>query len=501
MTQIYGNSRKRIHPYLPGLINDFAKFFKLSPHQVITDKTIYPLISFAQPLDAAKVKVAMLKLTDDKALLCTSLTHSRFRSFYGLNFCPRCAELDVESFGFAYWHIGHQIPGMQACHQHQCLLNSIPMGDGNDDRKLILPPMHNLAAEDAWSAQVRYAKFASNLLELIKVRDINYSVGYRCLLKERALTYGEGGQLKIQVITSLIREYWRDLSYCDHNQAGVPFSLSSFNYLGRMLRVKTHAYCHPIKHILLGCWLTDNNAEHLLTCAMPTQPSTAAAPKRNDTTTDAQIIALLKCGKSLNAIQKLTGKSRSYSKRIARVNRIQHQTNALRFSNETNRRVLIKAMYGVHRNDIARELNVGVGFVEQVIAAEPNMSIWRKHLRVRRNVMEAYLKLREIVKSHPTWRRTEIRNLAQSEYFLLYNNDKSLLANVLPKPNKPKVYSKNWAAEDERLCHALLQLGDINNMSLTTLDRKVNGHGNLLRNRTKLPKVSTLLASSKIAKL
>jgi hypothetical protein len=111
--------------------------------------------------------------------------------------------------------------------------------------------------------------------------------------------------------------------------------------------------------------------------------------------------------------------------------------------------------------------------------------------------MEAYIKLNEIVKSHPTWHRTEIRNLAQSEYFLLYNNDKSLLANVLPKRNKPKVYSKNWEAEDERLCHALLQLGGINNMSLTTLDRKVNGHGNLLRNRTKLPKVSTLLASSK----
>lgn len=166
----------------------------------------------------------------------------------------------------------------------------------------------------------------------------------------------------------------------------------------------------------------------------------------------------------------------------------------MRYSADIRRKVLIKAFYGEHRKDIAQELGLTVGFVEQVIAAEPLLSNWRQHLRIRKNIYAAYSKLSALVKANPEWGRTQLRKSAQAAYAVLYNHDRDLLNKVLPQAAKPKPYAKNWQSEDERIYRALNALDDISSDSLSSLDRKVDGHGNLLRNRTKLPMTSELLS-------
>jgi len=88
---------------------------------------------------------------------------------------------------------------------------------------------------------------------------------------------------------------------------------------------------------------------------------------------------------------------------------------------------LIKALYGIHRQEIVRSLAVGLGYVEQVICNEPNMSEWRKHLSIQKNVLAASRLLISLRKQHPDWCRTKIRKEAQAAYFILYNHDKSLI--------------------------------------------------------------------------
>lgn len=436
----------------------------------------------------------MLQNTEDKVLLKTAIGHSKFRLFYGLNYCPLCVQVDIEKFGFSYWHIIHQIPGIQVCHLHSCLLNSIPLGDGNRDRTLFLPP--NTAPEPALAteAQISFTRFANELLALSQFEKMDYKSCYQHLLINKGLQNPVSGHLKMAMIVSQLKGYWHKLAFSDHLEAGVPECLSGFEFLGSMLRTKTHSYCHPIKHLLLACWLTEGCAQKLL--VDKSKKSRVSRQKRQvDNTCEKQILELLQSGLSLNKIHKITGRSRCYIRRVAELNRIAHQTNSSAYPKSIRRAVLIKALYGRSRDDIAKECNVGLGYVEQTISNEPNMVAWRKHLKTRKKVLQAFLKLKALSRKYPDWPRTRIRSLAETEYLYLYKHAKALIEQIMPRPQKPKAYAKDWNAEDTRIYYALLSIDNIDSMSVSEIDRRVNGHGNLLRNRTKLPLTAQLLLS------
>lgn len=494
MMQIYGNRRKRLHPYLPSPINDFAHFFGLSTEDVIINRTIYPLFRFSQPLDADDIKNEMLKNTEAKVLLKTAIGHSRFRFFYGLSYCPLCVDDDINNLGFAYWHINHQIPGVQVCFKHHIQLHSLPAGDGRRDRTLVLPPLCNESKEPATPSKIKLADFASDLLSLSKLMALDYRNIYRRLLEDKALICSGSGRLKMRDIVEELKNYWRELPFSDDTaQAGVPSALADFEYIGRILRKKTHASCHPTKHVLLACWLTDGDINNLLK-TLATQSLQSPLATIESTEVDRLIISQLQHGVSLNKIEKESCKSRTYIRRLCELNRIKHRSNSSSYSEEVRRNILIKAMYGINRHSIADSAGVSVGYVEQVISNEPNMVRWRKHLKTQKKVMAASETLKQLVSKHPELCKTKLREHAQAEFALLYHHNPVLLNSLMPAPQKPKPYSKNWRQEDERLHAALSDLPDFGNMSITEIDRKINGHGNLLRRKDKLPKTWALLA-------
>lgn len=205
------------------------------------------------------------------------------------------------------------------------------------------------------------------------------------------------------------------------------------------------------------------------------------------------MLGLLKQGLSFNIIHEKTGKSRCYIRRISELNKLPHRTNSQSFSEETRRAVLIKALYGIHRQEISECIGVGIGYVEQVICNEPNMSAWREHLRIQKNVIAASRLLISIRQQHPGWCRTQIRKEAQAAYFILYNHDKVLIEKILPKALKPTRYHKDWAKEDTRLYIAISELVNAKTLSLSEIGRCVNDHSYILTAINKLPKTYALL--------
>jgi len=154
---------------------------------------------------------------------------------------------------------------------------------------------------------------------------------------------------------------------------------------------------------------------------------------------------------------------------------------------------LIKALYGIHRQEIVSSLGVGLGYVEQVICNEPGMSEWRKHLRIQKNVLAASRLLISLRKQHPDWCITKIRKEAQAAYFILYNHDKSLIETILPKAQTPAHYQKNWAKEDSRLFATISKLSNIKNLSISEIGRRVNDHSYIRTSIRMLPKTYELL--------
>lgn len=496
MQDIYQNPRKRIHPYLPGKIRYFADFFELDVDHVIKSKTIYPLLSFSQPADVRYVREAMLNKSDDKVLLTTAIAHSRFKTFYGLNFCPLCTQEDIEKNGFAYWHISHQIPGVNTCSTHHCFLNSVLMGDGHNDRQLFLPPFEKMDEKYASDIEVKLATFTAQLFDLCRTQALNYQIIYRNILNQMGLVSPNDLFIEISKVISLLSEYWESLPYKNHLETGVPLALSNFQYIGRILRHKTHSHAHPLKHILLACWLTDGDINKLVSNSQKPRSKIDSSSNimiAKKQAAEAEVIKLLRAGNSFNSIEGTTGKSRCFIKRVAETNRIPHLTNSMAFTDSVRRKVLIKALYGIHRELIAKELDLSIGYVEQVISCEPNMVRWRKHLRIRKSVMKAYKKLESICREHPDWCRTQVRKHAQSAYFVLYYNEKALIDKVLPKQIKAVAPSKDWEKEDLRIAEGIRNLGDLSSMSITEIGRLVNDHGYLRSKISKLPKSALLI--------
>lgn len=496
MKQVFGNPKKRIHPYLPGQIERFADFFELNSIDVIEKSTIYPLLKFTQPTCLAAIKKAMQNYTDDKVLLSTAIGHSRFRTFYGLSYCPCCVKRDIDDLGFAYWHIKHQIPGVQVCFEHGCLLLSMAMGDGYSDRVLSLPPFSPVTAVTGSLTQLKLAQFSAHLFDLSRTCDVNYRLVYQQLLENEGLVSSTGCYISISRVISGMSEYWKGLTFTNHLKPGVPEKLSSFDFLGRMLRAGTHYHAHPLKHLLFSCWLTDNDVTKLLTTRSCTLHQQKVSNKEMSDI-ESKVLKLLKQSVSLNKIEEHIGKSRCYIRRIAELNGITHLSNSQAYRADVRRAVLIKALYGMHRAKIAEQMNVGIGYVEQVIGNSAGMSEWRKHLRIQKNVLAAYTLLKSVRKKNPTWNRTRIRQHAESAYFVLYNHDKSLIEKVLPKALKPTTYKKDWAVEDARIFEEINKLSNVAAMSLSEIGRKVSDHGYLIRKLTKLPKSQALLEKLK----
>jgi hypothetical protein len=488
--EIFNNRKKRIHPLLPSQINKIAAFFGLEAYLVLKNQTLYPIIQSTHPTYARKLARSLLQ--DSVCNASNSIfSHTHCHTFYGLKFCPYCVTEDIKALGFPYWHISHQIYGVEACYRHGCYLHGINTGEGGYDRQLLLPTSTS-TKEAAKEIEVKLATFAHEFFELCKIKKLSLRKIY--LLKLKKLGFVTSAEhIRINLLTNEITQYYYELNF--GSELGVPIEIKEFKFLGPLLRKKTYAPCHPLKHILFACWLTNGEAQELTKCYRG--PGNERKKTKKNTKLDQHIIGLLNLGCSINEVYKKTGRSRCYIRRVAELNCIEHESNSQAIPYEIKRKVLIKALFGIHRQEIADSLGLGLGYVEQVICNEPKMSKWRKHLRIQKNIILACEKLKKVKKEHPYWNRTQIRKQEQAAYFMLYNNNKALIEEILPKPIKAQVKGKDWEDIDSELSEKILAIKGYENMSISAIGRAINDHKYLNRKLDKLDKCRELLEKLK----
>lgn len=492
--KIYGNKRKRIHPFVPANITLFSEFFGLNQDDVITNQTMFPLLRFCQPERAIDLKSTMLSQNDSSFFVKTVLAHSKISTFYGLKHCPICMNDDLEQRGFTYWHLDHQIPGIEVCHKHGCYLIGVPMGDGYKDRSLMYPETY-ITSDCRFGNEMeqRLSKFSVELLTLLKTYLVDYQTIYAQILTEKGLKR-KSGQLCLNGIQQEISKYWSEINF--GTSLGLPSELASYEFLGPLLRNKTHFAQHPCKHILLAGWLTQCEPERLTQAPKP-----ELKLHEDSDSIDNQITEFANQNYSLNEISKLTGKSRCYIKRIVETNNIEHTSNALALPFEVRRSIIRKAMMGLHRQFIADSFDISIGTVEQIISNTKGLSEWRRTLLKRIRVKEAFDKLKGVITNHPDWTRKQIRDAEEAAYFRLYNNDKTLLNSLLPDALKPKPPQKDWGSEDIILLDKIKNIGNIKGMSLAQIGRFADDKSYLKRYLDKLPKTKNYLIEQGIKNL
>lgn len=372
---VFGKSKVRIHPYLPSQLAMIEQSVSVPSKDLLFHHTLFPLFAFFNLEGATKLKRAMLH-SKQTVTSYAGIPHAKIPLTFAHKWCPICLEESIGSKGFPILNIEHQIPGVISCARHKCYLHMALAGDNELDRHFKIAYPH-ATLQFTTDIAHKFAQYAHAVLGICKSHSVADLLDiYRAHLRLKGYIT-KFGYLRI----SKLKEDFSTIFQCEQfiTESPVEDSLKNANFLGPLLRNKTSFPAHPLKHLLFTFWLFDADAQQFTQKVSPlVSPHRVVEAKESN---EDKVLILLQQGISMNEIEAQTGKSRCFIRRISELNNIPHFTNSMVYSSETKRAVQMKALIGKHRNDIAKELSVGIGYVEQIISNTPFLSESRKYLR------------------------------------------------------------------------------------------------------------------------
>lgn len=475
---LLGKAKVRLHPYLPNYMDAFARLNGLSTEVMLNRHTLYPLFRFFLG-DEGKSLGAIMCSSSRSAVLAANIPHAKFDVRLQHKYCSLCAVEQRQKQGFAIFDIRLQLPGMIMCPFHARELDGIACGDGELDSHIALPRATTITNVVSSSSAV-FARFCVDVITLLSTQSLpaHQTQNYLNLLDRKGFITANGS-LRQKPLISALQRFYSTLTLEDGAS-----TLTSFSFLGPLLRQRTQFPAHPLKHLLFSNWLFEGDAKRYTEDIAPVQQYPLDLPATESM--DALTLNLLKQKVSFATISKKVGKSRCYVRRIAQLNGIEYQQNTLMFDERIRYRVIIQALLGRHRRQIASNLGVGVGYVEQVISNTKGLRPWRKYLTHKQKLVRAAYAIEQASIAHPQWLQKDIKKHLNKAFFYLYQHDRDTLKRLLPPKQRPQRPVHNWDAEDKRLCEAIGKLDNPHQLSISALGRAINDKGNLRKNLDKL---------------
>ena len=484
---LFNRPKIRIHAYLPNALWRLNKKGGLKVNQWLGEHTLYPLFHFFGHCIDGKLLNAML--SDAGAAISHSHTpHSKLNFPYGHKICPVCAKENWNKMGFAYYDIRYQIPGVEVCPVHACYLNYTLCGDYGVDRHLTLPKDFRVIECNS-SISLQFAQFCFDVFGLSQTEHNleKLSIIYRNKLFIKGYVT-KHKHIRMQRLIENISDFYSEFSF-ESGWEGA----KDFHFIGRLLWNKSQSLCHPAKHLLFAFWLFDGDARQFNTIISPDiTEDPAYSPCDAD---EEDVSVLVASGLSMEQVSIQTGKSRCYIRRRCELAGVEHQTNDNAFDCSIKQNALIQAQLGRHRQVIADNLGIGIGYVEQVISNTAGLSKWRATLRILKRVNASAHELKQARVRHPNWLRKELKTNHSKAFFCLYHHARDRLESILPTKAKPTVLPHDWSSEDDRLYQAISSLKDISSMSFTNVAQSVRDRGHLRKKIAQLPKLRALLIS------
>lgn len=267
----------------------------------------------------------------------------------------------------------------------------------------------------------------------------------------------------------------------------LPGSIRDFKYLSNLISGKYPQ--HPFKYLLIDFWLTTfiaHNDQYESECLYRTNFSS----QKKESALETKCILLLKDGLSMTEITRRTGKSQCYLKLLAAKNRISIEKKPRLITSDIRKLIVVQAKKGFHRHAIAREFELSVGSIEQVISEAPGLVEWRKKCRFESLRRRYKVEIIRAVHGNPNALKQEIKTMHNRAFHWLYRHERCWLNKTLPAPIRSKrVLKVDWAARDTELAKKvpIIMAKQSGCMSRTKLDIELGGHGWLTKMGYRLP--------------
>jgi hypothetical protein len=435
LKNLFGSERASVHPFIPSGVQRLSDLTGEPVNDIVSKQTLAPLFSFFLPEHSDEILMSMLGNNSAAAYRASQMPSFSSGNSLKLKSCVLCARFDIKSYGVAYWHRTHQVPGLTTCHEHRIKLDV----ESLKQRRRIIPgflPKVDSKAVTSSPSEQQVARFTFDLLNFLSTTRSNfiYMNAYKLqLVKEGLLTKGSSIKRK-----KLMESFWLFVkSYPSLEDTPTPRHETDYRYFSELLIPGTSH--HPFRHLLFATWLFGFAYKLIdLTMSSPNllvvNSGTNDPKSSNEDSKKTECLALLKKGVSLNKIYKTTGKSRCYLKRLAAMNGVDVASAPRKISKKCIAKVVFLAQRGAHRNAIAGICCIGVGSVEQIIASIPGLVLRRRQIKFeskRRRCRAALIRYKE---RHPEAIRRDFKLCCNQPFYWLYSNDNKWLEDNLPSP-------------------------------------------------------------------
>ncbi|PKH88313.1 TnsD family Tn7-like transposition protein [Colwellia sp. Bg11-28] len=488
---LFKRPRASIHPYLTIGITKASQMSAESASEIYAQQTLGRLFSYFLPHRATDIYKALLSDDGNAVIRACQLVSFKESEVLSLKYCPVCAKEDMRCYGVSYWHLIHQVPGVEACPSHKVWLTHQVLPE-RPHVKLHLLPTTSGEAQTCSELSYEIAKFASAFLRRIAVTNESFDQNHLITkIRECGYTHGKQRFKRIE-LTSDLFNFIKELKHSDPNL--LPYSEADYRYLSYLLSGQVSQ--HPFKYLLVDFWLnnTCKNIPNPINEISHGEPSVAQQKIKSS------CIKLLKQEKSLAEISRLTGKSRCYLKALAMKENIPIIIKPRIITDKVINIILALGYKGFHRKAIAKRFHISTGSVEQVISSESGLVQRRRRYKFESKRRRYKTQILRALQQKPSAIKQEIKASCYAAFHWLYAHEKVWLNSTLPSATKPIVRSKiNWEKRDIELAPKVSTIMHNINcaISSTKLDKAIGGHGWLIHMQHKLPITMAVLHESK----
>lgn len=440
---LWGNDNLQVNSSFPSLLPWISNQFNLDMNDLIESQT--SLNYFRPFLSKSKydqIRCSFGKGNTDLIHKWLGITSNRIKEKETLSYCPLCISADIQEFGVAYWHRQHQLCGIRQCNIHGIDLSDVK----TKRRNLILPPQVKYSEVNESILSINsFTSFSQWFLRQDDVEHFNFKqlVGcYRLALFDRELACQSLGIRQEKFRHELISYYEKELKTKEWQK--IFESNQTYPYPQQLFYNYNKCHLHPAKHIALIAFLfksqgeflsayqctKENTAIHFQSHHIPTEDKRNSVKKIT-----AQIMRLFKKGLSLRNISKHVGLSviAVKSKVLANGGVINRRESKI-FADE-RRSIFRKLFIGMPTKQIAKQFDISVGAVEQLLTQYPAIVKQRQHFRYREKQVKHRSILSAAMAKNPNYSRNKLKLKVSASYLWLFKNDKQWLYQKLP-PSK-----------------------------------------------------------------
>ncbi|MFA0115479.1 TnsD family Tn7-like transposition protein [Vibrio sp. 10N.261.46.E11] len=480
LQQLVGDGRASIHPYLTSSIRTIAQLTDEPPEVLLSRQTLRPLFAYYLPQYCTVIEEVTAASND--IIRASQLSTFRDKEPLSVKYCPLCAKDDVYSFGVAYWHLIHQVPGVEACPKHGVWLVHNELSDRSHANGHLLPDtgIQPISCNELARA---FSLFVFNKVKSIQREKRSDEVWSDTYLRNLHFNGGltQSGRIKRKKIVKELFELSEELfpTYSDFP----PKSSEDYRFVSSLL---SGLYSqHPFKHLLFEFYLSRCQPE-----------SSILNAQEVPTNKEEQCCDLLKSGLSMAAVSREIDKSRCYVKSIALKNNIPVNLKPKTITKTLKVSVVKLAQKGFHRDILAKRHGISTGSVELIISTTTGLVEWRKRCKVESLRRRYRCQIMRFVAENPSAYRQQIKIAHEAAFYWLYIHEHEWLESVLPEATRTqRVDRVDWHQRDNVLVDTINQmlLFSSGKLSRTGLDKRLGGHGWLISKLDKLPRTKRLL--------